>query len=45
MTHLLLYARVVIKTVTANLVFHIVVEGSGGREIVVLNYLLHVQHD
>ena len=37
MTHSLRYSQVVIKT--ANLVSHIVVQGSGGREIIVLNYL------
>lgn len=37
MTFSLLNAQVVIKT--ANLVFHIVVQGSGRREIIVSNYL------
>ena len=37
MTRSLRYSQVVIKT--ANLVSHIVVQGSGGREIIVLNYL------
>ena len=39
----LFYAQVVAKT--ANLVFHIVVQGSEGQEIIVLNYVLDVQHD